>query len=142
MKTYSAKKGEIDKKWVILDAAGKPLGCVAAKAASIIRGKHKPVYTPHVDTGDHVIIINAQKIKLTGGKWDKKIYYRHTGYPGGIKPMVAKLMHEKKPANMLKKAINGMLPKTRLGRTLRNHYRVYDTEAHPHAAQKPETVAF
>ncbi|MFQ5450773.1 MAG: 50S ribosomal protein L13 [Nitrospinaceae bacterium] len=141
MKTYSAKKGEITKKWVVIDAADKPLGRVAVKAASIIRGKTKPVFTPHVDTGDNVIIINAEKVRLTGRKWDQKVYYHHTGYPGGIKSATAKEILEKKPALLLKKAIQGMLPKNRLGRSLCRNFRVYDRDEHPHAGQKPETVS-
>lgn len=140
MKTYSAKKGEVVKKWVLIDAADQALGRVASKAAAIIRGKHKPTFTPHVDTGDNVIIINASKVKLTGRKWDQKIYYWHTGYPGGIKSKTAKQIHGDSPSNMLKKAVTGMLPKNRLGRSLGKNFRVYDTEQHPHVGQKPEVV--
>lgn len=140
MKTYSAKKGEVEKKWVLIDAADQALGRVASKAAAIIRGKHKPTFTPHVDTGDNVIIINAAKVKLTGRKWDQKIYYWHTGYPGGIKSKTAKQIHDDSPSNMLKKAVTGMLPKSRLGRSLGKNFRVYDTEQHPHVGQKPEVV--
>ncbi|GJL78577.1 MAG: 50S ribosomal protein L13 [Nitrospinaceae bacterium] len=140
MKTYSAKKGEVEKKWVLIDAQDQSLGRVASKAASIIRGKTKPVFTPHVDTGDNVIIINAAKVRLTGKKWDDKIYYHHTGYPGGIKSTTAKEIREKQPANLLKKAITGMLPKNRLGRSLHGNFRIYDNEQHPHVGQNPETV--
>ena len=141
MKTFSAKQSDVVKKWVLIDAAEAPLGRVASKAASIIRGKTKPIYTPHVDTGDNVIIINAAKVKLTGQKWDDKIYYHHTGWPGGIKSITAKEVLEKKPADLLKKAIRGMLPKNRLGRTLNNNFRIYNTAEHPHGSQKPENVA-
>ena len=141
MKTYSAKKGEVEKKWVVIDAADQPLGRVASKAAYIIRGKHKPIFTPHVDTGDNVIIINAARVKLTGQKWDQKIYYHHSGYPGGIKSTTAKEMREKRPANLLKKAVNGMLPKNRLGRALQTNLRVYDNDEHPHQAQQPTAVS-
>ena len=139
--TFFAKKADVVKKWVVIDAADKPLGRVASKAASIIRGKTKPTFTPHVDAGDNVIIINAAKVKLTGKKWDDKIYYHHTGWPGGIKSITAKEVLEKKPADLLKKAIRGMLPKNRLGRTLNNNFRIYDTAEHPHGSQKPENVA-
>ena len=141
MKTFSAKKEDVVKKWVVIDAADKPLGRVASKAAYIIRGKHKPIFTPHVDTGDNVIIINAARVKLTGQKWDQKVYYHHTGYPGGIKSVTAKEMREKRPANLLKKAVNGMLPKNRLGRTLQTNLRVYDNDEHPHQAQTPDAVS-
>ena len=141
MKTFSAKQSDVVKKWVVIDATDKPLGRVASKAASIIRGKTKPIYTPHVDTGDNVIIINAAKVKLTGQKWDDKIYYHHTGWPGGIKSVTAKLVLEKQPSDLLKKAIHGMLPKNRLGRTLNNNYRIYDNDQHPHMSQNPEVIA-
>ncbi len=140
MKTYSAKKGTVDKKWVLIDAADQSLGRVASKAAAIIRGKTKPIFTPHVDTGDNVIIINAAKVRLSGKKWDQKIYYHHSGYPGGIKSTTAQEIREKRPSNLLKKAITGMLPKNRLGRSLHSNFRIYDDAAHPHVGQKPETV--
>ena len=139
--TYFAKPGEIAKKWVVIDATDKPVGRIASKAASIVRGKTKPTFTPHTDTGDNVIIINAAKVKLTGKKWDDKIYYHHTGWPGGIKSITAKEVLKKNPADLLKKAIRGMLPKNRLGRTLNNNFRIYDTAEHPHGSQKPESVA-
>lgn len=140
MKTYSAKKSDVKKKWVLIDAAGQSLGRVASKAASIIRGKTKPIYTPHVDTGDNVIVINAAKVRLTGKKWDDKIYYHHTGYPGGIKSKTAREIRERQPSNLLKKAITGMLPKNRLGRSLHVNFRIYDGSQHPHVGQKPVTV--
>ena len=138
--TFFAKNTDVVKKWVVIDATDKPLGRVASSAASIIRGKTKPIYTPHVDTGDNVIIINASKVKLTGKKWDDKIYYHHTGWPGGIKSVTAKQMLEKQPSDLLKKAIQGMLPKTRLGRTLHNNFRIYNNDQHPHTSQNPEVV--
>ena len=140
-RTFFAKQSDVVKKWVVIDATDKPLGRVASKAASIIRGKHKPIFTPHVDTGDNVIIINAAKVKLTGQKWDDKIYYHRTGWSGGIKSVTAKEVLEKRPSDLLKKAIYGMLPKNRLGRTLNNNYRIYDNDQHPHASQNPEVVA-
>ncbi|MBT5028067.1 MAG: 50S ribosomal protein L13 [Nitrospinaceae bacterium] len=141
MKTFFAKQSDVVKKWVVIDATDAPLGRVASKAASIIRGKTKPIYTPHVDTGDNVIIINAAKVKLTGQKWDDKIYYHHTGWPGGIKSVTAKEVLEKRPSDLLKKAIYGMLPKNRLGKTLNNNYRIYDNDQHPHTGQNPEVIA-
>ena len=140
MKTFSAKQSDVVKKWVLIDAEGQAVGRVASRAAAIIRGKTKPIFTPHVDTGDNVIIINASKVKLTGKKWNQKIFYRHTGWPGGIKEASAQLVFDKKPAELLKKAINGMLPKNRLGRTLQTNYRIYDQDQHPHTSQNPEVV--
>ena len=138
--TFFAKSGEIEKKWVIIDATDKAVGRIATKAASIIRGKTKPTFTPHTDTGDNVIIINAAKVKLTGKKWDDKVYYHHTGWSGGIKSITAKEVLEKNPSDLLLIAIRGMLPKNRLGRTLNNNYRIYDTDQHPHGGQNPVTV--
>ncbi|TDJ58151.1 MAG: 50S ribosomal protein L13 [Nitrospina sp.] len=140
MKTFSAKQSDVVKKWVLIDAEGQAVGRVAARAAAIIRGKTKVIFTPHVDTGDNVIIINAAKVKLTGKKWNQKIFYRHTGWPGGIKEASAQLVFDKKPSDLLKKAINGMLPKNRLGRTLQTNYRIYDQDQHPHTSQNPEVV--
>jgi large subunit ribosomal protein L13 len=141
MKTFSAKTQDVVKKWVVIDAADQALGRVASKTAAIVRGKTKPIYTPHVDTGDNVIIINAAKVKLTGNKLGNKIYHHHTGYVGHLRSASAKQIMEKSPRELLKKAINGMLPKTRLGRTLKNNYRIYDNAEHPHSGQKPETVS-
>jgi large subunit ribosomal protein L13 len=141
MKTISLNANTVDKKWVVVDAADQSLGRIAAKVASILRGKTKPTFTPHVDCGDNVIIINASKVNLTGKKWDQKIYYHHTGFPGGIKSATAKEMREKKPSSLLKKAIQGMLPKNRLGRVLAGNFRVYDDNEHPHTAQNPETIS-
>ncbi len=141
MKTFSAKTQDVVKAWVVIDAADQSLGRVASKVAAIVRGKTKPIYTPHVDTGDNVIIINAAQVKLTGKKWGNKIYHHHTGYIGHLRSLSAKQIMEKNPLELLKKAINGMLPKTRLGRTLRNNYRIYDNAEHPHSGQKPETVS-
>ncbi|MFQ5483120.1 MAG: 50S ribosomal protein L13 [Nitrospinaceae bacterium] len=138
--TYIAKKSEVEKNWVLIDATGQPVGRIASKAAAIIRGKTKPTFTPHVDTGDNVIIVNAAAVKLTGKKWLQKTYYRHTGFPGGLKSLRAEELLARRPSDLIKKAINGMLPKTRLGRALRANYRVYDTAEHPHTSQKPEVV--
>ena len=142
MKTISLNENTVDKKWVVIDASDQVLGRLATQVASIIRGKTKPTFTPHVDCGDNVIIINASKIKLTGAKWDKKIYYHHTGFPGGIKSSTAKEMREKKPSSMLKKAIQGMLPKNRLGRLLAGNFRIYDSDQHPHRGQNPKAISF
>ena len=138
--TYFAKSGEVEKKWVVIDATDQVLGRVASKAASIIRGKTKPTFTPHTDTGDNVIIINAAKVKLTGQKWDDKIYYHHTGWPGGIKSVTAKQILDKKPSDLLQKAIRGMLPKNRLGRAIIKHLKVYSGPDHPHMAQEPKEL--
>ena len=141
MRTISLNANTVDKKWVIVDASGQVLGRLATKVASIIRGKTKPTFTPHVDCGDNVIIINAAKIKLTGAKWDQKIYYHHTGFPGGIKSATAKEIREKNPSGLLKKAIQGMLPKNRLGRALAGNFRVYDSDKHPHTGLSAEVIS-
>ena len=141
MKTVSLNASTVDKKWVVVDAADQVLGRIAAKVAAILRGKTKPAFTPHVDCGDNVIIINAAKIKLTGPKWDQKIYYHHTGFPGGIKSATAKEIREKRPSSLLTKAIQGMLPKNRLGRVLAGNLRIYEDDRHPHTAQNPEVIS-
>ena len=138
--TYSAKRSDNKENWCVIDAKDKILGRLASQVAYRIRGKHNPLYTPHVDTGDWVIIINADKVRLTGNKMDQKIYYRHSGYIGGITAETAKELFEKKPNEVLKKAIKGMLPKNRLGRKLCRKLFVYTGDQHPHAAQKPEPV--
>lgn len=137
--TYMAKAGEIERKWYVVDAEGKTLGRLASEVASILRGKHKPTYTPHIDTGDHVIIVNAEKIELTGNKWSDKMYYRHSGYLGGIKQRTAQEMKEKQPQKMLELAIKGMLPKGPLGRQMYRKLHVYAGPEHPHQAQQPQT---
>lgn len=136
--TYMAKPGEVERKWYIIDAEGKTLGRLASEAASIIRGKHKPEFTPHVDTGDFVIVINAQKIVLTGNKLQNKKYYTHSGYTGGLKTTTAQEMLDKKPERMLELAIHGMLPKNRLGNAMKMKLKVYAGSEHPHQAQQPE----
>jgi len=137
--TYMAKAGEIERKWYVVDAEGKTLGRLATEVASLLRGKHKPTFTPHMDTGDHVIIVNAEKINLTGNKWNDKIYYHHTGYLGGIKQRTAQEMKEKQPQKMLEIAIKGMLPKGPLGRQMYRKLHVYAGPEHPHQAQQPQT---
>ncbi|HHY39828.1 MAG TPA: 50S ribosomal protein L13 [Syntrophaceticus sp.] len=133
-----AKAGEVPRKWYLIDANGKTLGRVATEVARILRGKHKAIYTPHVDTGDHVIVINAAKVKVTGKKYTDKLYYRHTGYPGGIKVTNFADLLRRKPQQVIEKAVWGMLPHNRLGRRVFKKLRVYPGPDHPHAAQKPE----
>ena len=142
MGTFMAKASEVERKWYILDATDKPLGRLASEAARILRGKHKPIYTPHVDTGDFVIIINADKVLLTGKKLEKKMYYRHTGYPGGLKSMNYATLMASKPTLAVEKAIKGMLPHNSLGRQAASKLKVYAGPEHVHAAQKPEVWEF
>lgn len=136
--TFMANENNIERKWYVVDAEGKRLGRLASEVASILRGKHKPTYTPHADTGDHVIIINAEKIELTGNKLQDKVYYRHTGHPGGLKERTANEMRTKYPERMLELAIKGMLPKGSLGRKMAKKLHVYRGSEHKHEAQKPE----
>ena len=136
--TFMAKGQEVERKWLVVDAEGQTLGRLASEVAAILRGKHKPTFTPNVDTGDHVIIINAEKIHLTGNKLEGKIYYRHTQFSGGLKQRTAGEMKEKYPTQMLELAIKGMLPKNSLGRQMFTKLNVYTGAEHPHAAQKPE----
>ncbi|HHW39818.1 MAG TPA: 50S ribosomal protein L13 [Syntrophomonadaceae bacterium] len=138
MRTYMAKPGEEERKWYVIDADGKPLGRLASEAARILRGKHKPTFTPHVDVGDHVIIINAEKVKLTGKKLENKKYIWHTRYPGGLKMMSYATLLKTKPERALEKAVWGMLPHNRLGRKIFRKLRVYSGSSHPHTAQRPE----
>ena len=139
-KTFSAKPSTIDKQWVVVDAEGQVLGRLASKVASILRGKTKPTFTPHMDTGDNVIIINADKIRLTGKKMTDKQYFRHTGYPGGVKLTTPEELLEKHPTRVVTMAVKGMLPKNSLGRDLLRNLRVYAGPVHPHTAQQPEKV--
>ncbi|KJR96674.1 MAG: 50S ribosomal protein L13 [Peptococcaceae bacterium BRH_c4a] len=138
MKSFMAKTGEIEKKWYIMDAEGKVLGRLATEVATILRGKHRPTYTPNVDTGDHVIIINADKIVLTGNKLKNKKYYRHSGYPGGLKVTSYATLMSTKPELAVRKAIVGMLPHNRLGSAMAKKLKVYSGSEHPHQAQLPE----
>jgi large subunit ribosomal protein L13 len=140
VKTFTAKPGEVESKWYVVDASGCVLGRLASFVATRLRGKHKPVYTPHVDTGDHIIVINADKIALTGRKWDEKFYYRHSGYVGGLKSITAKKLLEKRPEDLVMHAVRGMLPKNRLGRKMFKKLKVYAGSEHPHVAQEPETL--
>ncbi len=138
MSTYMEKAGEVQRKWVIINAAGKPLGRVAAQAAVLLRGKHKPTYTPHVDCGDHVIIINCAKAVLTGNKLQQKMYIRHTGYIGGLKQTKYATLMAQRPEKAMELAVKGMLPDTTIGRKALTRLRVYKDGNHAHAAQKPE----
>jgi len=140
MKTFSLRKEDVEKKWYLIDAKNKVLGRVASRAAAILRGKHKPTYTPHVDMGDNLIILNADKVRLTGSKAQKKTYYHHSGYPGGLKQISFLDMMKKDPTFALRSAIKGMLPKNRLGRKQLLHVKIYAGENHPHQAQKPEKL--
>lgn len=138
--TSSAKSSDNPQKWYVVDANGAVLGRLASQVAHRLRGKHNPAFTPHADTGDWVIVINAEKIVLTGRKMDQKMYYRHSGYIGGLKQMTAKELLEKKPEELVRSAVKGMLPKNRLGRKLFNKLKVYTGSAHPHEAQQPEII--
>jgi len=137
MSTFMQKKENIERKWYVIDATGLNLGRIATKAATVLRGKHKPTYTPHVDCGDYVIIINADKVNLTGNKLNDKMYYNHSGFPGGLRERNAKTMIEKYPEEMMERAIKGMLPHNRLGRQMYKKLFVYRGADHKHAAQKP-----
>ncbi len=137
MKTYSAKPLEVERKWYLIDAEGKTLGRLASLIANILRGKHKPQYTPHIDTGDFVIVVNAEKIQVTGRKETDKKYYRHTGYPGGLKVTSFKDLMEKNPVAAIEKSVKGMLPHNTLGQEQFNKLKVYAGSEHPHEAQKP-----
>lgn len=140
MKSYMQKKETVERKWYVINAEGKPLGRVASKAAHILRGKHKATYTPHIDCGDYVIIVNASKVLLTGNKLEDKKYYSHSQYPGGLRTRTAKEMIEKYPEEMVEKAVKGMLPKTRLGRAMYKKLFVYAGSDHKHMAQKPSEM--
>jgi large subunit ribosomal protein L13 len=140
-KTYLEKPADVQRQWYLIDAEGKTLGRLAARVATLLRGKHKPTFTPHVDTGDHVVIINAEKIRLTGNKMETKTYSRHSGYPGGLKTLTAQHIHDRRPTQLLTRAIQGMLPKTPLGKHMAKKLRVYAGTAHPHQAQQPQTLS-
>lgn len=139
-KTYTARPADIVRQWYVVDAKGKTLGRLATKIASVLKGKHKVIYTPHMDVGDHVIVINAKDVLLTGNKREKKVYYRHTGYPGGLKKVTAAEMLEKNPERVVKAAVWGMLPHNRLGRKMFRKLKVYAGPEHPHQAQQPKEL--
>jgi len=140
MRTWNAKTEEVERKWYLVDANGKSLGRLATQIASVIRGKNKPIFTPHADTGDFVVVINAKGVKMTGNKWTEKKYYRHSRYFGSLKEFKAKDMMEKDPTFMVTDAVKGMLPKTRLGKVLLTKLKVYEGAEHPHGTQKPEAL--
>lgn len=139
-KTVSANKATVNKEWVLVDADGQSLGRLASKVAKLIRGKHKPNYTPHVDCGDNVVIINAEKINLTGSKWNNKTYLRHTGFPGGQRSLTAQEMFDKDPTRLIEKAVKGMLPKNKLGSALYKNLYVYAGTEHAQEAQQPTAI--
>lgn len=141
-KTKSAKPAEVDRKWFVVDVEGEVVGRIASKIATVLRGKHKASYTPHIDTGDNVIIVNAEKIRFTGNKMEDKVYLTYSGYPGGQKSTTAAELLEKRPIAIIEKAVKGMLPKGALGRAMFRKLFVYEGSAHPHGAQKPETFNF
>ena len=140
MRTYTVKAEDIKRSWYLVDADGQILGRMAGQIAKILKGKNNPQYSTHIDVGDHVIVINAEKVRLTGNKLEKKIYYRHSGYPGGLKATKYKDLMEKKPEFVIEKAVRGMLPHNRLGRSMLSKLRVYKGPDHPHAAQQPEKL--
>lgn len=142
MKTTMAKAHEVERKWYVIDAEDKVLGRLASEVASILRGKNKPTFTPHVDTGDYVIVINADKVKLTGNKWNQKHYVYHTGYPGGQRHVPYNEIRQKHPERIIEYAVKGMLPKNSLGRSMYRKLKVYAGSEHPHEAQMPETYEF
>lgn len=140
MKTYMAKPNEVQRKWFIVDAEGKTLGRLSSEIAKILRGKHKPEFTPHIDTGDFVIVVNAEKIEVTGRKLDKEFYRYHTGYPGGLREISYRRMRDEKPEMFIRNAVKGMLPKNRLGRQMIKKLKVYAGPSHHHEAQMPESL--
>lgn len=140
MKTFSAKKGEVPGDWYVVDASGKTLGRLASEVAFRLRGKHKPEYTPHIDTGDHIVVINAEKVRVTGNKLDQKRYYRHSGYPGNMKETRLEDQIDRHPERVIESAVKGMLPRNPLGREMYRKLRVYKGAEHPHAAQQPKTL--
>lgn len=142
MKTFMASPATIDRKWYVVDATNMTLGRLAAEVAKVLRGKNKPIFTPHMDTGDYVIVVNAEKVKVTGKKMDQKIYYHHSDYVGGMKETTLKEMMAKKPVRVIELAVKGMLPKGPLGRQMYTKLHVYAGAEHPHMAQKPEVLTF
>ena len=140
MKTYSVKAGEIQREWYVVDASGKTLGRLASEIAKILRGKHKPIFTPHLDCGDFVVVVNAKKVNVTGRKMDTKRYYRHSGYPGGIRSNTLGELLEKDASRIIRLAVQGMLPKGQLGRSMIRKLKVYASDSHPHEAQQPKVL--
>ena len=142
METYIPRQGEVEPKWYVVDAAGKVLGRVATQVAMLLRGKHREQFTPFLDLGDHVIVVNAARVHLTGNKWDQKVYRHFSGYSGGLKEISARRLHQQKPERIIREAVLGMLPKNKLGRALGKKLLVYAGDTHPHQAQKPEVYSF
>lgn len=142
MRTYTAKPHEIKRDWYVVDASGQTLGRLATRIATVLRGKHKPIYTPHVDCGDFVIVVNADKVHVTGRKREQKFYYRHSGYPGGLKQISLRDQLERHPDRVIRFAVRGMLPKNRLGRQMIKKLKIYATPDHPHQAQQPKAFEF
>jgi large subunit ribosomal protein L13 len=140
MKTYVAKPSEVHHGWYLVDAQGKVLGRLATRIAQRLRGKHRPEYTPHVDTGDYIVVVNADKLRVTGNKAEQKKYYRHTGYPGGIRETTFAVLHAKHPDRVLQKAVKGMMPKGPLGNAMLRKLKIYAGEGHPHSAQSPQAL--
>jgi large subunit ribosomal protein L13 len=140
VKTYALKAKDIERRWYVVDAENRTLGRLASEIAKILKGKHKPIYTPHMDTGDYVIVINARKIRVTGKKMEQKIYYRHSGYPGGLRSINLADQLRKHPTRVLEAAVRGMLPKNRLGRRMIKKLKIYAAASHPHQAQQPEVL--
>jgi len=140
VKTYTVREGDIKREWYVVDAQGKTLGRLASEIAKILRGKHKPIYVPHLDCGDYVIVVNAEKVQVTGKKLDQKFYYRHSGYPGGLKSINLRDQLQKHPTRVLKAAVRGMLPKNRLGRAMIKKLKLYAGSSHPHQAQQPKVL--
>ena len=138
MKTYTARPSEVQRRWLLVDAEGRTLGRLATQIATVLKGKHKPIFTPHIDTGDHVVVVNAEKVKLTGKKPEEKQYFRHTMYPGGIRWTNIQTVLEKHPERVIERAVQGMMPKTKLGRAMIKKLKVYAGATHPHEAQVPE----
>jgi len=139
-RTYVTKPEDIQRKWYVVDARGRTLGRLASEVAQVVRGKHKPIYTPAADVGDYVIVVNAEKVHVTGSKLDQKMYYRHSGYPGGLKEISLRRMLEERPTRVIELAVRGMLPKIRLGRKMIKKLKVYAGADHPHEAQQPEPL--
>jgi large subunit ribosomal protein L13 len=140
MKTYSTKPSEIEREWYVVDAEGQTLGRLASEIAKILKGKHKPIYAPHLDTGDFVVVINAEKIHVTGRKMDQKMYYRHSGYPGGLTAITLRDQLKRHPTRVIRSAVKGMLPHNRLGRAMMRKLKVYAGGSHPHQAQQPRPL--
>ncbi len=141
MRTYTTKPEDIKREWFVIDATGLTLGRLATQIASVLKGKHKPIYSPHMDTGDFVIVVNAHKVRVTGRKLDQKIYYRHSGYPGGLKEISLRDQLDRHPDRVIRFAVRGMLPKNRLGRQMIKKLKIYATPGHPHEAQQPKPFA-